>query len=236
MQDSIRDQAREAMSQLATDIGEPLGVTAGIHIVEGAVLESCIAQSDMLDAGLIIVSARGTGFRHNWLLGTTSERLLGKTLRPVLVVKAPPHEHYSRVLIPVEFSPWSEQAIRLAVKVAPQAEFILMHAYEVPFESKLRFAGVEEEVLQKHLALSRQDALARLQQIALKVKIPEGSWRPVIIHGDASSRVLEQEEIQVADLIVLGKHGSGMTEELLLGSVTRHVLTQSRNDVLVAYR
>lgn len=34
-------------------------------------------------------------------------------------------------------------------------------------------------------------------------------------------------------LFVLGKHGSGMTEELLLGSVTKHVLGQARADVLV---
>ena len=39
-----------------------------------------------------------------------------------------------------------------------------------------------------------------------------------------------------ADLIVLGKHGTGMVEELLLGSITTHVLAQARPDVLVATR
>ncbi len=236
LQDSVRDQAREAMSQLATDTGEPLGVTAGIHIIEGAVLESCISQADVLDASLIIVGARGVGFRHNWLLGTTAERLLSKTLRPVLVVKATPHDNYSRVLIPVDFSPWSESAIRLALKVAPNAEFILMHAFEVPFESKLRFAGVDDEIIQRYLLATREEAHTRLQKIARTCGLAAKDWSPVIIHGDASSRVLEQEEELGADLIVLGKHGNGLTEELLLGSVTMHVLSQARNDVLVAYR
>ena len=57
-----------------------------------------------------------------------------------------------------------------------------------------------------------------------------------MIHGDAASRSLEQEEEQGADLIVLGKHGVGMTEKFLLGSVTKHVLAQARSDVLVAAR
>ena len=49
-------------------------------------------------------------------------------------------------------------------------------------------------------------------------------------------RVLEQEEELGTDLIVLGKHGAGMTEELLLGSVTKHVLARSTADVLVCDR
>ena len=36
-----------------------------------------------------------------------------------------------------------------------------------------------------------------------------------------------------ADLIVVGKHGTHITEELLLGSVTKHVLAEAQGDVLV---
>jgi nucleotide-binding universal stress UspA family protein len=32
----------------------------------------------------------------------------------------------------------------------------------------------------------------------------------------------------------MGKHGQGMLEELLLGSVTKHVLSEATCDVLVA--
>jgi len=47
---------------------------------------------------------------------------------------------------------------------------------------------------------------------------------------------MEQEEEQGADLIVIGKHVTGMTEELLLGSFTKHVLVRARADVLVVVR
>ena len=36
-----------------------------------------------------------------------------------------------------------------------------------------------------------------------------------------------------ADLLVVGKHGSHIAEELLLGSVTKHVLAEAQGDVLV---
>ncbi|NTV95478.1 MAG: universal stress protein, partial [Thiobacillus sp.] len=47
--------------------------------------------------------------------------------------------------------------------------------------------------------------------------------------------VLEQEELQAPDLIVVGKHGRHAGEELLLGSVTKHVLAEARCDVLVIH-
>lgn len=56
----------------------------------------------------------------------------------------------------------------------------------------------------------------------------------MLSHGDAAPSILEQEEEQGADLIVLGRHGAGMAEELLMGGVTKQVLLHARYDVLVA--
>ncbi|MEO7854889.1 MAG: universal stress protein [Rubrivivax sp.] len=39
---------------------------------------------------------------------------------------------------------------------------------------------------------------------------------------------------QACDLIVVGKHGRNVMEDLLLGSVTSHVLAESVGDVLVS--
>ncbi|OYX04367.1 MAG: hypothetical protein B7Z05_08510 [Thiotrichales bacterium 32-46-8] len=54
--------------------------------------------------------------------------------------------------------------------------------------------------------------------------------------GDPSSRLLEAEEEHDIDLIVLGKHGKGWFKEMLLGSTTKHLLTDSNTDLLIAQR
>ncbi len=46
-------------------------------------------------------------------------------------------------------------------------------------------------------------------------------------------RIIEQEQELDCDLIVIGKQGETVTEELLLGSVTKHVLQRSQSDVLI---
>jgi nucleotide-binding universal stress UspA family protein len=234
-QGRVREQAREALSLLAAEIGEPLGVSAGQHLLEGAVLESIGTQADLLDAALLIVGAHGSGFMRHWLLGATAERLLRITRRPILVVRQVPRETYRSVIVAVDFSPWSVRAIRLAQAVAPRARLILLHAYDVPFEGKMRLAGVDDDMIKRYAGKAHQEAFLRLRQSASEAGIP-ASWLPQVIHGDAATVILQQEEEEGADLIVLGKHGSGMVEELLLGSVTKHVLAEARCDILVAAR
>jgi nucleotide-binding universal stress UspA family protein len=106
----------------------------------------------------------------------------------------------------------------------------------MPFEGKMRVAGVEDDMIRQHRDAARRDSLARLHQTATDAGLASARWLPIVLHGDAAPRILEQEEEMGADLIVLGKHGAGVAEELLLGSVTKHVLAQARCDVLVAQR
>ena len=244
-QERIRSQARESLLQFADNISEPLGINVGCHLVEGKVLESIAARLDSLNADLLIVGARGTGFMRDQLLGATAERLQRITQCPVLTVKQPPRKTYQSVLVPIDFSPWSLSAISLALEVAPKAKLILLHAYKVPFEGKMRFARgkmrfarEEEETIQRYRDKVRQEADARLHQTAIDAGIATEDWCPVVIHGNAIDRIREQEEEQGADLIILGKHGLGLgigvAEEFLVGSNTRQVLIHARCDVLVA--
>ena len=58
------------------------------------------------------------------------------------------------------------------------------------------------------------------------------SVRAVLVHGEASVHILDQEQLQGCELIAIGKRGQGPLEELLLGSVTKHILARAHCDVL----
>ncbi|MGQ9860449.1 MAG: universal stress protein [Thiobacillaceae bacterium] len=229
----LMDEARERLTALAAELAPPQGSPAGITLATGRVLAAILDQADVLDADLIVLGARGEGYLSRLLIGTTAERLLRRSTRPMLVVKQTPRAAYRRVLVPLDFSAWSIQALRLAQAVAPSAELVLFNAYEAPFESKLRFAGVEEETLGRYLNAARQEALDRLKALAAEAGLVSAQLRFDVQHGDPSRLILVQEQELDCDLIVMGKHGQGMLEELLLGSVTKHVLAESTGDVLV---
>ncbi len=228
----IAEEARAELAKLAADSNRNRGICARIHLAEGPVLDSIADHARAVEAGLLVVGARGEGFLRHMLLGSTASRILSKVSLPVLVVKQSPHEAYRRVLVAVDFSPVSARAVVQARLLAPRAEIVLLHAFEVPFEGKLAFAGVEEEVIHRYRISARQQGMQRLRDFAGSVGLARGNAMLVVQHGEASLQILRQEQEQDCDLIVMGKRGS-LLEDYLLGSVTRHVLAESQGDVLV---
>lgn len=196
------------------------------------VLQGILDEAEQLDASLLVVGARGESFMRHHLLGSTAERLLRASRRPVLVVRAMPQGPYRRVLVPVDFSPWSLPAVRMARTWAPDAEILLMHVFEAPFENKLLMAGVSQSTLEHYLSDARRQALEQLD--ALRQEASVGPVRLIVRHGVPAWAVLEQEQDDDCDLIVVGKHGQGRLEEMLLGSLTRQLLASASADVLVA--
>jgi nucleotide-binding universal stress UspA family protein len=233
--ENIQSQTQELLAKLANDIGEPLAVSAGCHLVEGEVLESITEQADLLRADLLIIGARGASLTLQQLLGTTAERLLRVIQCPVLTVKQPPLKAYQSVLIPIDFSPWSIGAIHLAQIIAPQAELTLLHAYEVPFGAQMRIASEKEGEIQNYQYKVCRDAKTRLNQTAKDAGLT-ANWHPLVVHGNPVQKALEQENEQGSDLVIVGRQGLGIVEELFLGSNARQILIHAKCDVLIANR
>lgn len=230
----LAEASRQQLQQLADSLGSAWPITVTPVGTSGSVLDEIRREADALDAALLVVGARGAGFLRRLVLGSTSERLLRRTNRPVLVVRQTPHEPYRRVLLALDFSPWSLQAVAVARHVAPQARFVLFTAYQVPFGDKLRYAGVDEATIEHYRRQARAEATQRVHALAAETGLAPGSWETCVIEGEASQRIVEQEQELDCDLVVLGKHGQSATEDLLLGSVTKHVLAEGSADVLVS--
>jgi len=236
VQDRLLDEMREEVQVLAAEMASRHHVQPDVHLVVGNVLAEIAGHADAIDADLVVMGARGAGFMRELLIGSATERVLRKISRPLLVVKQIAHEPYRRVLVPVDFSPRSLDALRLAQRVAPQAEYVLLHAFEVPFEGKLRYAGVEEHALSSLRVNARREAIDKMNALIVQSGADENRVRRIVVHGEPATELLEQEQEQDCDLVVIGKRGQGMIGEMLLGSVTKHVLAQSSADVLVADR
>ena len=234
LQERVLGAARERLGELAETLRERFGVSAGARVAAGPVLAELARQVDETAADLIVCGARGESYVRHSLLGSTAARMLGKATRPMLVVKQVPHDRYGALLVPGEFSRSSGRAAWHARSVAPKADIALLHAFEVPFEGHLRYARVDEATIHHHRVVARQDATRKLLELAGEAGLPPHAARLVVTHGDPSLRIVEQEQELNCDLIVIGKHGQNVVEELFLGSVTRHVLAESQGDVLVS--
>lgn len=230
----LEDEARRSLDRMLFESGKKWPAQVHAEVFEGAPVDVILGEAERLDAGLLVLGARGESFLRHAVLGSTASRLLRKSIkRPLLVVKQPPHEEYRQVLVPVDFSAASRNSIRLARLLAPNAEIILFHAFELPYEGKLAFAGVDEGVIRQFVQTASEERRKQLHRLAKEVALGSEEYFAVVRHGDASQQIVTAEQERDVDLIVIGKRGMHVTEELLLGSVTTHVLAEAQCDVAV---
>ena len=229
----MQEQTQMLVDALAATVRERDGIEAGTHVATGPLLKAIDDAATRLDAGLVVLGARGSSMLRHLVLGSTAARLLDGLRRPMLVVKRPAAAEYRCVLVPVDFSEASLPALQLARTVAPRARLVLMHAYEAPFEGKMLVAQVEERYLQEYRDRARAEAQDLLAALCARAGVPTQGVVHALVHGPAARRILEQEDEQDCDLIVMGRQGRSRVEDMLLGSVSRHVLAEAEADVLV---
>ncbi|WP_418315815.1 universal stress protein [Piscinibacter sakaiensis] len=233
MEQQMQQQAQQQLQKLADDLQSAHGGTVHARLVRGNVLDEVARAADELDVALLVLGARGAGVLRHLVLGSTAERLLRRTTRPVLIVRTEAQQRYRRALLAIDFSPFSAEVLAQAQQTAPGARWLLVHAFRVPYEEKLRFAGVDAAVIDSYRLQARAQATQQLHALAKAGGLSAGSWDACILEGDPSLRLVEQEQALGGDLVVLGKHGHSAVEDLLLGSVTKHVLAEGKADVLV---
>lgn len=228
----VLDSAGEKIHALAAMLFQRYDISAGVQVAGGSVTTEITRVVQDKHSSLLVCGARGQSVARRLLLGSTVQKMLSRMPCPLLVVKPAPRDAYRTVLVPVDFSPVSLRAIALARRIAPQAEIILLHVYEAPFESSVRFAHIDHDTLTHYRNVIRKDAVTQLAALSKAAGMPDA--RQIVVHGDPGWRIAEQEQELECDLIVVGKQGTSALEELLVGSVTKHVLNESQCDVLVS--
>ena len=138
----------------------------------------------------------------------------------------------SKILVPVDFSRRSEEAVRSAHRLAAHfhAELMLLHVIE-PFH--VDFAMVEpfENRLRELAQAKWSKKLTELDGFALRHLNGVPVTR-TIFEGDPAGEILECSRMKRADVIVMPTQGHGRLRGLLIGSVTAKVLDQSDIPVL----
>jgi nucleotide-binding universal stress UspA family protein len=140
---------------------------------------------------------------------------------------------FNSLLVPTDFSPPADEALRWALKLADGEEpvVILLHVIDpslVDFVASHQFAS--HEVAQRTM---REHAEKRLQE--LKHAAPaEITVDTLISEGLPFLEILRKADDFAVDAIVLGKIGTrGPVEKLLFGSTAEKVLRGSRRPVIV---
>lgn len=219
------------LKQIAENLAKIHGIAVHTRLITGNPHDDIALAANEAKADLMVVGAKGTAIRQ-FFLGATAVAIISEAQQPVLVVRQTPQTPYQRVVVALDLSLSSSEVVGLACRVAPQADIILAHAFTVEFESKLRYIGATEQDIQRYRLDARLHAQGRMQILANSLPA-ETITTCRLEHGFPEDVLPAMVQEVGANLLVVGKHDTSELEELLIGSVTRHLLFEVTCDVLV---
>lgn len=137
---------------------------------------------------------------------------------------------FTRVLLPTDFSPSAEAALRTVRHHFPEATVRLLHVIS-PQQVAAFYTGTFTSPVDAAAARQRlvAEALSRLGTVA------QAQEDKVAVVGQAADTILEHAAHWQPDLIVMGTHGRTGLAHFLNGSVAETVVRHARLPVLIVH-
>jgi len=226
---------REQIARLGIAAGGAAGELAGSGVQVGPAHRVLIDAAQAAGADLIVVGATGAGPLAAELLGSTADRVLRKATCPVLVVRGEPRIPPARVLAPVDLSELSGDAfgcgLDLLAQLAKDGEIEVRVAFALSF---LDIAAQRRESAGLSLAEAERGTAGELERFVRENR-PAAAFRiaTAVLPGEPRYEILRELAEHPVDLVMLGTHGRGGLDRLVLGSVASTVARQAPCSVLM---
>lgn len=203
------------------------------HVIFGDPAERVIEHADAIESDFLITGPAQVRVLGARLLGSTAARIVRHARQPVLAVRRREEGQYRKVTVSVDFSEASRHAYVYGRTLFPDAEFTLIHAYEVSPDWRGRNADrsidiVEAEEKERVIGMARQD----MEDLAASEGLAGLQCQVVLEQGTPEVVLTDHVEKQWPDLVVTGTHGRTGPQQAAIGSVTERFLHVLPCDVL----
>ncbi|GAL87047.1 universal stress protein UspA [Sporocytophaga myxococcoides] len=143
-----------------------------------------------------------------------------------------------RILVPVDFSVYSQKALEAAAYIALQkkCEVKLLHVVQQVYVPKIGSFG--DPLFEDELQMDYQARIMEVKQRLLKgfvdrLKSKGIKSSGIIVQGKVSKEVLLHAADEEIDLIIVGKKGESDIEEVLFGSTTLKLIRKAAVPLLI---
>jgi nucleotide-binding universal stress UspA family protein len=213
----------------AEEAGAP---DATVHVRGGLAAPLITKMAEEFGADLVVVGAHPRPAVARFLVGSTAERVIRLAHVPVLGATEKRREPFERILVAVDLSRQSRRVLEIAAAfaLADQAEVRALYVQN-RLTPMLLEAALFDEREQRHHARSQFELI--LSEVSLPSELMVSHE---IREGHAGHEILHEAQNWDADLIVLGTHGFGFFNRLLLGSTSTYVLRHGDSAALIVPR
>lgn len=213
-------------AKLSETFREPEKMNAILEIRAGNPLDELIGDINAEGAELAVIGQREDG-RHN----IKARKLTRKAPCPVLIVPEETEAKMEHIMVPVDFSNTSAEALQTALAIReavnPKAKLTCVHVYSMPDLSPYLLQRTPDE-MRIMVEQDRREAI----DIFLRDHIGDDydSVDTKLISKElpgVAHYLMEYADDAEVDFIVIGAKGHSKLELLLLGSVTENLLVDN---------
>ena len=139
---------------------------------------------------------------------------------------------FTSILTPVDGSPPSDAAVKLAIAMAKayKAKLLFLHAVAIPLPVHDAGGFAREQIVQEEQTCG-DEILGEAMKLAKDAGV---AAQTQLVGGSVSEAVLTAADEHACDVIVMGTHGRTGIARAVLGSKTADVIARSPLPVLVA--
>ena len=143
----------------------------------------------------------------------------------------------TRILVPTDFSNYSDNALRHAADIANQyqAEIFLLHVIDEHIQQCSLDYCLTDEVMKEIEQASRTKSADLLQQQIKRIinHSHDVKISPYVKYGFPYQEILREQEEKNIKLIVMASHGRTGIQRILIGSVAEQVMRGAKCPVLL---
>jgi len=226
--------ARALLDEIAETLRQIDGVAARTKVASGDAFVGILTAADEVNGRLIVMGPHRRLLR-NAFAGTTVERTIARSRRPVLMAAGVPSAPYDRVLIAVDLDDASRSAAEQVrgLGLLQGTDVAVMHAFDAPAEGMMKRAMSEPEAIDHYVAGEERRADARFEAFLGEVGLGAARQLLVPINGTAARTILECARAENAALIVVGTRQRSGLKRFLLGNSAEEILADADRDTLI---
>ncbi len=231
--DMDRREASRILAEQIETMPELGDVRCRPVVVAGDPFDAILQTAAAIKPDLIVMGQHRRLLLRNILVGTTIERVVRARSFPVLMVNNEAQRRYERVVVAVDMSEASAQAISAARKVGLfQVRPTLLHAFEAAAKGRMKIGDARQTAIDDHVAQEGEYARAEVISFLKSHKLHDESWRLLVEEGPAREILFRAVREMRPDLLVMGTRGRSKLLTTLLGSVAEECLRSLDVDVL----
>jgi len=210
---------KEFLSPLSVDILADVGDPA----------EVILSKENLAD--LIILGSHSKGLIEKILIGSTSEKVVAYSHKPVLVVKGKVADSFSNVCVAHDLSRYAQEAFEFFLNLIPAengTKLTILHVEEtvdIP---------IVDAIIQK---ISQQIAQEKMNYFSsLLEKAKERGWTAELViekYSNVPDGIIQFLKHKDYDLLVMGSRGLSGPRRMILGSTSSSVVRKVEIPVLI---